>query len=184
MARGPLPDPDRQRRNRPTIPTTKLPAAGYSGQVPEPAYELHDAGARWWAWAWTLPQAAAWDDGAVVALSRRARLEDDLAALELVDDVDLAELLHVDLDDRRATREAVRNLEFTLGRLKALAGGRLALMKEMRELDRRLGLDPKALAELRWSIVDSDGHGEAAQPRGPAPAKKRHLRAVDRSAAA
>ncbi len=162
---GTLPRPDARRRNAPTIPTTRLPAGGYTGEIPEPAYDLRDAGQRWWDWAWTLPQAAAWDDGSMVALARRAQLEDDLAALELVDDVDLLELLQVDLDDRRATREAVRNLEWALGRLKASAGGRLALLKEMRELDRRFGLDPKAMAELRWTIVArTDDRAAAPMP--------------------
>lgn len=169
MSRGPLPEPGSRRRNAPTIPTTELPAEGFRGPPPRCPYRLSTAGRRWWRWAWSLPQAAAWSQGAVVALARRAQLEDDLAAIELVDDVDLAELLQVDLDDRRATREAIRNVEFALGRLKALAGGRLAVMKEMRELDRRFGLDPKALAELRWTIVArADAEARAGAGRSSA----------------
>ena len=51
---GPLPTDDKRRRNAPTIPTTKLPAAGRKGRVPKvpPAYTLGDAGAAWWKWAW------------------------------------------------------------------------------------------------------------------------------------
>ncbi|MGD9754564.1 MAG: hypothetical protein AB7W59_26535 [Acidimicrobiia bacterium] len=37
------------------------------------------AARAWWAWAWSTPQAAAWSVGDVVALARRARLEDVLA---------------------------------------------------------------------------------------------------------
>jgi hypothetical protein len=140
MSRGPLPDPNSRRRNKPTIPTTSLPAGGRKGRIPKvPAsYALLTAGTAWWRWAWTLPQAAAWDDGSHYALARRAQLEDTMAALAV--------------DDAR---------------------GRLSVLKEMRELDRRFGLDPKAMAELRWTIV-----AEEAPAAKPAPARKRHLRAV------
>jgi hypothetical protein len=40
-----------------------------------------------------------------------------------------------------------------LSTLKRSATGEVALMKEMRELDNRLGLNPKAMADLRWSIA-------------------------------
>jgi hypothetical protein len=36
MPRGPLPDPNAIRRNKPTIPTTDLPADGRQGPAPEP----------------------------------------------------------------------------------------------------------------------------------------------------
>lgn len=175
MSRGPLPNPDAVRRNKPTIPTTKLPAGGYDGDVPEPPYELGRCGSRWWEWAWTLPQAAAWDDGAVYTLARRAGLEDDLEALGLDDELDLTDLLG------GADEEAIKRVEYALQTLKRSASGRLAVEKEMRELDRRFGLDPKALAELRWTIVEKDE--EAEQPTG-APAKVRHLKAVSSDAAA
>jgi hypothetical protein len=74
---------------------------------------------------------------------------------------------------------AVRNLEFGVRRLKGLAGGRLGVMKEMRELDGKLGLSPKALADLRWMIAQSEE--DAAPTTGPA--QVRRLRAVDPSAA-
>lgn len=176
MSRGPLPDPDSIRRNKPTIPTNKLPASGYKGEVPAPPYELGHCGSRWWEWAWTLPQADAWDDGAVYTLARRAALEDDIDALGLNDDLDLADLLG------GADEEAIKRVEHALQTLKRSASGRLAVEKEMRELDRRLGLDPKALAELRWTIVEEDE--ETAEGTKPPGAKVRHLRAVDSSAAA
>jgi hypothetical protein len=53
------------------------------------------------------------------------------------------------------------------------ARGRLSVLKEMRELDRRFGLDPKAMAELRWTIV-----AEEAPEKKPAAPARRHLRAV------
>ncbi len=175
MSRGPLPDPDSIRRNKPTIPTNKLPAEGYAGEVPEPAYDLGRSGSLWWEWAWKLPQADAWDDGAVFTLSRRAQLEDDLASLELNDDLDLSDLL-AGADD-----EAIKNVEHALETLKRSASGKLAIEKEMRELDRRLGLDPKALAELRWTIVEKDAQAERPTD---APAQRRHLKAVSSDAAA
>jgi hypothetical protein len=182
MSRGPLPQPGARRRNAPTIQSTSLPADGRKGRTPKCPYALRAAGTRWWRWAWRLPQAAKWDDGALYAVARRAQLEDDLAALEDVDldelsDV-LLDLVHADEDIKRV-QTAVRNLEFGVRRLKGLAGGRLGVMKEMRELDGKLGLSPKALADLRWMIAQSEE--DAAPTTGPA--QVRRLRAVDPSAA-
>lgn len=171
MPPGPLPKPNARRRNAPTIPTTNLPAGGRKGRppkVPEP-YELREAGQKWWRWAWATPQASAWDPGALYTLARRASLEDDLAALDLADRFDLAELLDVDEEN-----EVVRRLEFVLGRLKSMAGGRLSVMKEIRELDGRLGLNPEALAKLRWTIVAND----PPKAEAPTPTTPRRLRAV------
>lgn len=77
---GPLPNPQRVRRNAPTIPTTNLPAGGRKGAAPKPPkwMQLDVAAKAWWAWAWSTPQAAAWSDGDLVTLARRARLEDVL----------------------------------------------------------------------------------------------------------
>lgn len=170
MPRGPLPNPDARRRNSPTISTTTLPFGGRKGRPPKPpeSAQLQKAGAAWWKWAWATPQAAAWDSGALYAIARRAQLEDDLAALDLVDHFDLAELLGMEENDM------LRSLERVIGRLKGSSGGRVALMREMRELDKRLGLDPKAMAELRWKIEDP---GDAETAAAPA-AQIRRLRAV------
>lgn len=167
-ARGPLPTGTALRRNKPTIPTTNLPATGRPGPVPDPPalYDLGPKGADWWGWAWRTPQAAAWDDGSLFMVARRAQLEDDLDALEA--GVDLAELLGYDDED-----EAVKRLERALRKMKALAGGRLPVAREMRELDDRLGLTPKGLAALRWKIVD----GEEQKPAGAQRPKGQRSRA-------
>jgi hypothetical protein len=177
MARGPLPKKDARRANAPTIPTTNLPAGGRQGSRPTVprAYKLGAAGKAWWTWAWKLPQAAAWDAGALYAIARRAQLEDDLAALEDIDLVDLADMFGVD-------EESTKSLAFAIGRLKAMAGGRATVMREMRELDNRLGLNPKALADLRWTIVDTEKPAAAGEQQQPA--NVRRLRAVDPAAAA
>jgi len=168
MARGPVPNKKKRRRNAPTIPTTELDVAGRKGRPPKVpgAYNLQEAGAEWWKWAWSTPQALAWDSGALYVIARRAQLEDDLALIDSpLEATDLAELLGVDED------EAIEKLEYIVNRLAALAGGRLPIVKEMRELDKRLGLDPKAMAELRWEIVDK-AKGAAAAPATPKGAKK------------
>jgi hypothetical protein len=182
MPRGPLPRDGSQRRNAPTIPTTSLPAGGFRGETPRvpTGYKLGRAGRAWWRWAWRQPQAAAWDTGSHYGLARRAQLEDDLVALELVDDLDLVAVLNAGDDDE--LRRTIRKLEFAIARLRSLAAGELAVMKEARELDRRYGLDPKALAELRWKIV-SEGDADDAKPRAKSP-KVRRLHAVDPAAAA
>jgi len=171
MARGPLPNPQSRRRNAPTIPATTLPVGGRKGRRPNPPaeYEFGKAGKAWWKWAWTTPQATAWDAGSRYAIARRAQLEDDLAALDDFDPLQIAELLAIEPD------EQVRALGFLIKRLKALAGGRLAIVKEMRELEKRLGLDPKAIGELRWTITAE----EAEQAKPKRPSSSRRLRAID-----
>jgi hypothetical protein len=175
MPRGPLPNAKTRRRNAPTIPKTKLPVSGRKGRPPKvpEAYNLRKAGREWWKWAWGTPQALAWDSGALYVLARRAQLEDDL---DLVDHGfearEIAELLGLDEDG------VVRELEFIVSRLGAMAGGRNTVLKEMRELDKVLGLTPKALADLRWEIVpdeeakDEAGGGEAKPAAGKSKAKR------------
>lgn len=170
---GPLPDPMARRRNAPTIPTTRLPASGFRGDVPPSPYELGAAGAAWYAWAWRTPQAAAWDAGSLYAVARRAHLEDDVAALFFTDHLDLDDLL------AGADREAVRRVEFALSTLKRSASGKLGIEKEMRELDAKLGLTPESLAKLRWAIVADEEPVEAAKPKVAKPRTSSHLRAVD-----
>lgn len=169
---GPLPNATRRRRNEPTIPTTNLPASGRKGRAPKPprVAALGPAGKAWWRWAWATPQAAAWDSGAAHAAANRAALEDKLAALDDFDHLNLAEFLGIDDSDM------VRQLSFIIGQLKGMAGGSVTVMREMRELDKRLGLDPKALAELRWTIVAEQGADPvlAVKPLG----EERKLRAV------
>jgi hypothetical protein len=116
--------------------------------APPDLYEFGPRGSDWWGWAWLTPQACAWDDGALFVVARRAQLEDDLHALENVE-IDLDFLIGEE------PGEAARNLQAMIQRIKSLAGGRLAVTREMRELDDRLGLTPKGLAALRWTIVDA-----------------------------
>jgi hypothetical protein len=144
MPRGPLPDPNKLRRNAPTVPTTSLPADGRATPTPEPprSVDLGPAGADWWEWAWHTPQAAAWDDGTLYTVARRASLEDDLAACANVESLDLP-------DNAPEVRRLIQHLA-------GLATGRLNICREMREIDDRLGLTPKSLAQLRWKI---DGAG-------------------------
>lgn len=178
MARGPNPKPDdqRRRRNPPTIPTTALPAAGFTGPIPRaPKWiELAGAGRAWWRWAWRTPQAAAWGPGDLVVLARRASLEDDMHSLDVAADIDVPALLA--MEESKRTRE----LDWLIRRLAALTGGRLSVAREARELDKVLGLTPKALADLRWVIVAD----EQAEPESTSGANIRRLRAVDTGAVA
>lgn len=129
--------------------------------VPDPPAwcELRKAGQQWWVWAWTTPQALGWGDsvGMESVVARRASLEDDLGSLEFVHNLDL-------LDDEFQS-ETAKALRDAIQRLASMATGRLAVMREMRELDDRLGFTPKGLAALRWQIVadpaDESGAGKA-----------------------
>lgn len=148
---GPLPKSDRRRRNAPTIPTTSLSVKGRQTPPPDiPEWcELATAGQAWWAWAWATPQALAWgtEVGMEAWVARRASLEDDLAALDSIDGLDWSEVL--DAEDATELRAAVQ-------RVAAMATGRLAVLREMREMDDRLGLSPKGMAQLRWTIVSDE----------------------------
>lgn len=157
---GPLPDPNRQRRNKPTIPTTSLPPRGRSGRPPKCPMDLGKAGAAWWKWAWSTPQAAGWSSGDVYFAAHRAALEDDLTTLE-TEDFDVSELLAV------ADSEVARRLGELFRRMKSLAAGKVQLTKAMTDMDDRLGLTPKGMAALRWKIADEEK-----------PAAVRTLRAV------
>jgi hypothetical protein len=154
--RGPLPDPNRRRRNAPTIPTTNLPASGVKKRAPKPPawMQLGPAGLAWWKWAWRTPMAAGWSSGHAVAIARRASLEDDMAIIGEVDSLDILEI-----DDVETLAVARR----IIGRLAALCVGRIAICREMRELDNQLGLTPKGMAALRWTIV-ADVVQEPAKP--------------------
>lgn len=160
---GPLPNPQRARRNAPTIPTTDLPAGGRKGAIPRPPkwVELGPKGLAWWRWAWRTPQAAAWSSGHEAFVASRASLEDDLAVLDAGEfGIDIRVLDAMDVTEMGVT------IDFLLRRLHGLAVGRLAVLKECREMDDRLGLTPKSLAALRWRIV---ADGEPAKKSEPEP---------------
>lgn len=162
----------------PTIAATALPPGGREGEPPECPYALADAGAAWWRWAWGTPQATQWDAGSHYMLARRAQLEDSLAALDQFDGGALEEFfegLNIGGDPDRL-RAALEDLGWIVGRLQALAGSRLSVLKEMRELDDRFGLDPRAMATLKWTI------SSGAQEKGDGVdsiLKGRHLRVAD-----
>jgi hypothetical protein len=162
---GPLPNPEKRRRNAPTIDTSELPVDGRKGRAPACPLELGGAGARWWAWAWRLPQATRWDDGSLYFVARRAVLEDHVAALSFGDSLDLGDLFD------EGNREAQKRVEWALNQLRRNAAGETTLMKEMRELDNRLGLNPKAMAELRWSVAKASEKKRALASVAPLPIK-------------
>lgn len=168
---GPLPDPNARRRNK-RKPGTPLPLDGPMGPAPKCPYDLGKPGKKWWKWAWKLPQATAWDDGTLYFAARRAQLEDDLAALDFTDYTDLVDLL-AGADD-----EAISRVEWALGTLKKAAGGKRAIEKEMREMDNKLGLNPKAFADLRWVLEVPDDEPKTGKSSG-AGASVTRLRAVD-----
>jgi len=152
--KGPLPKPASQRRrtNAPAIPTTSLPATGRKGAAPKvpSSYSLGAAGRAWWKWAWALPQACAWSDGDLYFVVRRAVLEDQLALLSRSPgSFDLSELDAADL----------------LAFARTLLGADDKVRRSMVDLDDRLGLNPKAFAALRWSIVVPVEEAKAAPAR-------------------
>lgn len=173
MPRGPAPQKNKRRTNADAIPKTQLPAGGRKGRPPKvpEAYNLRKAGKAWWRWAWGTPQACGWDPGALYVLARRAQLEDDLALQDSpFESTDFAALLGRD-------EEVTRELAFVVGRLASMAGGRNPILREMRELDKVLGLTPKGLIDLRWEIVKND---EAKPEKASAPQTPAAKKAADR----
>lgn len=162
---GPLPNPQSRRRNAPTINPDLLPAKR-SGRAPKvPArFELGEAGMAFWRAAWKLPQSAKWEHH-VDAVARRAELEDLAAARDMLLQLDLEDVLLAGDDEE--LRQRLRNLEWMLDKLQRLATGAIGLMKQMDALDDRLGLNPKSLAALRWTI-----EATPAKPARKAAAKK------------
>jgi hypothetical protein len=178
---GPLPDANARRRNK-RKPGTPLPLDGPLGAIPKCPYDLARPGKKWWKWAWKLPQATAWDDGAIYFVARRAQLEDELVALD--ESEDLVERIHdsmlriLESEDPEDVPERLNYLGLLMAKLKALAGGRVTLLKEMREMDNKLGLNPKAFADLRWTLEVPDEE-PAAGKRISSGASVTRLRAVD-----
>lgn len=75
----------RVRRNIPDKPDQRLPASGRKGRPPKCPLTLGEAGAAWWRWAWSTPQATQFNSGNLYALARRAQMEDRAAALNSPD---------------------------------------------------------------------------------------------------
>lgn len=176
MPRGPLPSPTKRRRNAPAIPTTNLPAGGRKGPIPRvPKWvSLGPSGSAWWRWAWRTPQAAGWTpEGHLATVANRATLEDDLAALASVESLDEWEVL---------ATEDMREVKAVIGRLASLVTGRLAILKEMRELDKVLGLTPKGMADLRWTIVAETEAPQVATPDADEVTQRRQERRARLSA--
>lgn len=119
--------------------------------TPECPYALGEAGAEWWAWAWETPQAVKWDAGVLYTAGRRALLEDEHAAVGSFDPYRLNEFFAtLDLGEEDSVQDALRELGRIIGRLQALATGRLAISREMRELEGQLGFGAKSMAALGW----------------------------------
>lgn len=167
--RGPLPTGEAARRNKPTVPTTALPAAGFQGEIPVCPVELGDHGRVWWGWAWRTPQAAAWSAGDLYFIGHRAQLEDDLKALDSEDFDILDDVLSYSEDS------ATQMIGHLLNRLKSLATGKASLLTRVNDMDDKLGLTPKGMAALRWKIVEDE------TPKAAAPAGRKGLTLVDPS---
>lgn len=133
-------------------------------EVHECPYPLGDAGSAWWDWAWTTPQSVRWDQGALYTAARRAGLEDAYVVVESFDPYALSAFFegYEVLAGEDRFHEQVRELGRIIGRLQALATGRVALSKEMRELEAQLGFGAKSMHALGWNPEAYDGDQEDA----------------------
>lgn len=86
-----------------------------------------------------------------------------------------------------AAWEKVGGHERTVARLARILvaaekpGAVASLLSEVRQLEDRLGLNPRAMLSLRWEMADDDAGAESP---AAAPASVRRLRAVDPDAVA
>ena len=70
-----------------------------------------------------------------------------------------------------------------VARIAAMVTGRLAITKEMRELDDRFGLTPKAMAALRWKIVADEAPAATGAAWACRPSSQATCRAPSRPTA-
>lgn len=149
----PKPDAERRTRHQQEFGWTDLPAAGRQGPPPPmPDTEDYSELADWWADLWSSPQAVAWDQSG-------RTLHGLLHARWLLTE----------------TEVVVRNGH----ELAVAAAPRAALLSEMRQIEDRHGLNPKAMMQLRWRIVA--GEASQAPPTKPRAARRRdpRLRAIN-----
>lgn len=127
--------------------TVTLPPAGRTGRPPKCPLDLAQPGTAWWRWAWRTPQATRWDKGALFAVARRAELEDVVAAMGFEGTLNLGDVL------AGAEPQAIARVHDALELLRREATGALSVKREMRALDKALGLNPEGMAALGWVIA-------------------------------
>lgn len=148
---GPAPNPDARRRNA-RVGTTKLPAAGRSGPAPDWPVGYHPSPMATAVWSdlWATPQAAAWESLGWTRIVARYVV----AVVASERDLD-------DIDDPKVYA--------------AMLGAQSKLLPELRQLEDRLGLNPKAMRALMWEI-SKDELAEVRAAATPAPAPRRKLK--------
>jgi hypothetical protein len=151
------PPGQRRRRNAGQSQWEELPAAGRKGPAPKPRTdrELGPVALRYWKELWKSPMAVAFIDADIQPLTRLAVLVDDRARAESADGL--------------------------LGIVESCEGGEVKVIvgqfsgdAEIRQLEDRYGVSPKARRALQWEIKQGEvvKHPTAGRSR-------RKLRAVD-----
>jgi hypothetical protein len=155
---GPAPNPEARRRNA-RVGTVKLPAKGRQGDAPpwpvgwSPSRRMDAI----WSDLWATPQASAWERGTFTRVV--ARYVDCLVHLER------------DLDEIEDPKVYA-----------ALLTAQTKLLPEVRQLEDRLGLNPKAMRALLWEVAAD----ELAEARAEvaAPTQRRKLKVAGSDAVA
>ncbi len=155
---GPPPNPNARRRNV-RVGLVRLPAKGRDGDVPEwpVGYDPSGKERAIWAELWSTPQAVAWEQlGYLRSVARYVTL--DAAASRSLDNIDDPKLYA------------------------AMLANQTRLLPELRQLEDRLGLNPKAMRSLMWEIADDEVG--AKRDEREAPKARRRLKAVASDAVA
>lgn len=144
--RGPLPNPDRQRRNAPAIPDVELGSAPASTslvpKIPRRAWQkLHVETRAWWNDLVASPQASQYG-------------RTDWRRLRMVL-LPLAERLNREVDSDEPDFALVT-----------------ALARELRQQEREFGTTPDSRQRMRW-VLRPEGAASSAEEGASAPAKRK-----------
>lgn len=135
MAPQPKPPGQRRRRNAGQSQWQELPAEGRKGEVPEPRTDrrLGSVAKRYWDELWSSPMAVTFIDADIQPLTRLVVLVDDRARAETGEG--LLEIVEGNFD----------------GDVRVIVG-QFSGDGEIRQLEDRYGISPKARRALQWEI--------------------------------
>jgi hypothetical protein len=153
------PPGQRRRRNAGQSQWQELPAEGRKGEIPKPwtGRQLGDVATRYWETLWSSPMAVTFIDADIQPLTRLAVL----------------------VDDRDRSESGAGLIEIVEGNYAGeveVVVGKFAGDAEIRQLEDRYGVSPKARRALQWEIKA----GEVLQhPTAGRTSGSRRVRAVE-----
>lgn len=141
----------------PTIPQTSLPDQGYQGEIPDPIRPLDGYAKVYWDWAWSTPQAAMWDKGTAGAVTTLSEIHRDIEALESMSGI-ASKMSFYDLLECTdpSMGPVAKQLGDLFGGLLKMVTNKKGLVAEARSYESVLGLNPKAMSDMRWKVLKEE----------------------------